>query len=338
MKMNTRAFSNAATKLSRTFGKVGLFAKKHAPEILIVSGTASMIAGTVAACKATVKAADVLAELNADMEPVRELHEKVENGEVPEEKYPPMAYKKEVVTTYAKYGLQFAKLYAPSIILTGLGIFSIFASNNIMRKRCASLSAAYVTLDQMFKRYRKNVVDKYGEEVDHEMRYGIKKEKIEVEETDPETGKIKKVKKEVDVMSKDVPDGFSDYARFWDESCDGFYTDESGRPNTDCNLYYLKAREKEANIRLRSQGYLFLNDVYKMLGIQPSIAGQSVGWVYDKTKDEQDQEGDGFISFQINKATVANARFIEGIEDVILLDFNVDGPILDRLKGTLARV
>ena len=338
MKVNTRALSKSTSGLSRKLGKVGLFAKKHAPEILMVSGTVSILAGTVTACKATIKAADVLAELNADMEPVRELHEKVVNGEVPEEKYPPVAYKKEVIGNYTKYGLKFAKLYAPSLILTGLGIASIFASNSIMRKRCASLSAAYITLDSMFKRYRKNVVERFGDEVDHELRYGIKKEKIEVTETDPETGKTKKVKKEVIPENGINIDGYSDYARFWDESCDGFYVDESGRPNTDCNLFYLKAREKEANVRLRSQGYLFLNDVYKMLGITPSIAGQTVGWIYDKNRDESDQEGDGFISFNIFKGTRANARFIEGIEDVILLDFNVDGPILDRLKGTLARV
>ena len=322
--------------LSRSFGKLGLLIKKHAPEILLVTGTASIIAGSVSACKSTLKAKEVLDELNEDLATVREAKEKVDNGEISEEKYPVIAYRKDLLSTYTQYGLRFAKLYAPALILTGLGVASIFASNNIMRKRCASLSAAYVTLDSVFKRYRKNVVDKYGEEVDREMRYGIRKEKIEIEETDPETGKVKKVKKEVDNFDK--IEGYSDYAKFFDEDCDGFVKDESGRPSTDYNLFFLKAREKEANIRLRSQGYLFLNDVYKMLGIKPTLAGQSVGWIYDKTRAEDDQEGDGFVSFNIYNGSRASRRFVEGIEDVILLDFNVDGPILDKLKGTLERV
>ncbi|MBP5594988.1 MAG: hypothetical protein J6Y02_06375 [Pseudobutyrivibrio sp.] len=337
MRTNFKALSKATSGITRKFGRVGLALKKHAPEILLVTGTASIIAGGVTACKSTLKAREVLEEMNDDLDAIHEAKEEVEAGKIPAEKYTEKDYKLDIVKTYGQYGLRFAKLYAPSIILTGLGIASIFASNNIMRKRCASLSAAYVTLDSMFKRYRKNVVEKYGEDVDREMRYG-KPVKTEIEVTDAETGKTKKVKADI-VDDKTLNlDGYSDYARFWDESCDGFYTDESGRPNTDCNLFYLKAREKEANVRLRAQGYLFLNDVYKMLGIQPSIAGQSVGWIYDRSKDEAEQEFDGCVSFNIYKGSRANARFIEGIEDVILLDFNVDGPILDRLKGTLARV
>ena len=331
MKLNTKVFSN----LGRRFGKVGLFAKKHAPEILMVTGTVSIVAGGVMACKSTLKAADVLKEFNEELNTVREVRAKVESGEIPEEKYPITAYRKEIVTDYAKYGFKFAKLYAPAIILTGLGILSIFASNNIMRKRCASLSAAYVAVDSAFKRYRKNVIERFGDEVDKELRYGVKKEKIEVTETDPETGKTKKVKKEITTVDEN---GYSAYARFFDESADAYQTDPSGRPCTDYNLFFLRAREAEATTRLRAQGYLFLNDVYKMLGIKPSLAGQTVGWIYDKSKPEDEQVGDGFVSFNIFKATRANARFIEGIEDVILLDFNVDGPIMERLEGTLVTV
>ena len=329
--MNVAALKN----LSNLGSKLRFFTKKHAPEILLVAGTTSIIAGTITACKATVKAADVLAELNADLEPVRELHNKVKEGVVPEEKYPEVAYRKELIGNYAKYALKFAKLYAPSIILTGLGIFSIFASNNIMRKRCASLSAAYVAVDTAFKKYRKNVKERFGEEVDTELRYGVKKQKIEVEETDPETGKTKKVKKEITTVDDS---NYSLYARFFDETSDYYQHDKSGRPCTDYNLFFLKQREAEMTMRLRVQGYLFLNDVYKALGFEPSLAGQSVGWIYDKSKDETEQVGDGFVSFNIFKATRANARFIEGIEDVILLDFNVDGPIMDRLDGVLATV
>lgn len=314
--------------------KTTFFLKKYSPEILMGIGVTSIVTGTVLACKATLKASDILADLNKELEAPHELHEKVKKGEVKEERYPEIAYRKEVIGDYAKYSLKFAKLYAPAVALVVLGIASMLKSNNILRGRCASLSAAYLAVDTAFKNYRKNVVEKYGEDVDKELRYGVKKEKIEVVETD-ENGKTKKVKKEVSVIDET---GYSAYARYFDDSCGYYQSDPSGRPCTDYNLFFLKAREAEATTRLRADGYLFLNDVYKMLGIEPSLAGQSVGWIYDKTKPEDEQEGDGFVSFNIYKATRANARFIEGIEDVILLDFNVDGPIMDRLNGTLATI
>ncbi len=318
--------------LNRAFATTRMFATKHSPEILIVSGTASMVAGTIVACKATLKAKAVLEEKDGFIES-RALIKRAKE-ECSEEEYSKQDYVTDLVGTYGRAVMSMAKLYLPAAVLIGLGIASIFASNNIMRKRCASLSAAYVAIDTAFKNYRKKVVEKYGEDIDKEIRYGIKKTEIEVKEKDPKTGKEKTVKKQV--QSFELGD-YSPYARFFDETCPGYQKDEYGRPMTDYNLFWLKAREREANLRLRTQGFLFLNDVYKMLGIEPSIAGQSVGWIHTYEEDEE-TEGDNCISFGIYKANRENSRFIEGIEEVLLLDFNVDGPILDRLEGKIFSV
>ena len=83
-----------------------------------------------------------------------------------------------------------------------------------------------------------------------------------------------------------------------------------------------------ANQKLQTQGYLFLNDVYKMLGFKPTKAGHVVGWIYD----EKHPIGDNYVDFGIydieNEAT---RRFMNGLEQNVILDFNVDGNIYDLL-------
>lgn len=309
--------------------------KEHSPEILLVTGTISILTGTVLACKATIKAKEILeAEggFKEDLAAIKKARELFD-----EEKYTKQEYAKDLTGTYTRVVMSMAKLYLPAAVLVGLGIGAMFASNEILRERCASLAAAYVTLDNMFKRYRKNVVEKYGPEVDEELRYGVKREKIEVEETDPKTGEVKKVKKDFKIVDVNgTKYQVSDYARFFDDETAPtvFEKDAFGKPDNQYNMYILNAIQSQANIRLRKQGYLFLNDVYDMLGIERSIAGQQVGWIFDREKERKGEEqvGDGVVDFGLKRF---NQRVLDGVEDVILLDFNVDGPVLGRLKKVL---
>lgn len=114
---------------------------------------------------------------------------------------------------------------------------------------------------------------------------------------------------------------YSQYARFFDESSQ--YWERS----PEWNLLFLKQQEAYANDMLKSQGYLFLNEVYNMLGLPKSQTGQLVGWVYD-TKNPK---GDNYVDFGIYNDTEHNHNFINGYENTILLDFNVDGEIFSVL-------
>ena len=117
----------------------------------------------------------------------------------------------------------------------------------------------------------------------------------------------------------DVHD-ISPYARWFDRD-NNLYD-----PNcTEYNLWFLKHQQNYANEKLRSRGYLFLNEVYDMIGIPRTKPGQVVGWVYD----ERNPIGDNFVDFGIYEDY--NAAFINGYVDKVLLDFNVDGNILDAL-------
>lgn len=313
--MKELAIVNTVTK---SLNKVGFQLKKHSPEILMVVGIAGTVVSAVMACKATLKVNEVLDESKENIE---KIHEATEN-QITEagEEYTIEDSKKDLTLVYIQTGVKLVKMYAPAVALGALSITSILTSNNILRKRNIALAAAYATVDKSFKEYRNRVIERFSEAVDRELKYDIKPTKIEEVIVDEETGKEKKVKKTVDVIGID---GYSEYARFFDEGCDGWEKD------SEYNLMYLRARQNYANDMLRSKGYLFLNDVYKMLGIQETRAGQVVGWIYDPERPN----GDNFVDFGIYDGHKEAARnFVNGYERTILLDFNVDGPILDMMN------
>lgn len=109
------------------------------------------------------------------------------------------------------------------------------------------------------------------------------------------------------------------YARWFDETCHA-WTEDPER-----NKYFLLMQQSYANELLKTRKYLFLNDVYDMLGIPRTKAGQVVGWIYD----ENNPIGDNFVNFGLYAEH--NAKFINGYEKSVLLDFNVDGEIISRI-------
>lgn len=304
--------------VSGKIGMAGLKLKKYSPEILVVAGVAGTIVSTIMACKATTKAESIIEEAR---ERLNDIHAMEELGKEEKADYTSDDVKKDTTLVYFQTGLKFAKLYAPSVILGTLSFASILASNNILRKRNVALGAAYAAIDKSFKEYRGRVIDRFGEAVDRELKYNIKAQKIDDTVIDPETGKEKKVKKTIDVAGSDL--NCSPYAKFFDEGSE-YYEKDPER-----NLYFLRAEQNYANDRLRSRGYVTLNEVYERLGIPTTKAGQIVGWVYDLDKPN----GDNYIDFGIyDTYREKNRDFVNGYERSILLDFNVDGDILDLIS------
>lgn len=299
--------SNLLTSIKRTTKIAGLKIKKYSPQIMVVTGCIGAVGAAVLACKETLRLEETLDECKNELGAVKALDGKVSEKE----------YKKELTAQTVKNAVIIGKLYAPSVALGVTSVGLILGANGIMQKRNASLAAAYATVDCMYKRYRKNVVDTFGAEVDQDMRFGVKREKIQTEVTD-EKGKTKKVDKVIDVV--DDPNLYGDYARFFDSSC------MEWSDNPEYNMMFLKSVQSHCNNLLIANGYLFLNDVYKALGMQPSVAGQSVGWIYD----ENNPVGDNYVDFGLfDKTNAATRRFVNNMENVVLLDFNVDGDILN---------
>lgn len=301
-------------KAGRLIGRAGLQIKKHSPEILMVTGVVGTVASTVLACKATTKLSKVLEEKE---DTVERIHECLENNDVD---YTEEDSKKDLTIVYAQTGVKLAKLYAPAVALGTLSIASIVSGHHILKKRNIALAAAYTVVDKGFKDYRKRVVERFGEELDKELRYNIKAKEVE-EIIKDKDGNETLQKTIINVAEENPTAGISEYAKFFDCGNIGWTKDP------EYNLMYLRKQQDYANDLLRARGHLFLNEVYDMLGIPRTEAGQMVGWIYD----EKNPNGDNYVDFGIYKNTESNRAFVNGYERTILLDFNVDGPIYNLI-------
>lgn len=313
-------------KMSGAFSNISFKMKKHSPEILMVAGVAGVVVSAVMACKATLKVDAVMDETKEKMD---KIHKAEEDGATESgEDYFIEDAKKDTAIVYAQTGLKLAKIYAPAVVIGALSITSILASNNILRKRNVALAAAYATVDKSFKEYRNRVIEKFGQEIDRELKYNIKAEKVTATEVDEETEKEKKVKKNTFVVN---PSDVSGYARFFEK----YTVDEDGNsilnphwePNNEYNIMFIKAQESYANDLLKAKKRLFLNDVYEMLGLPRTKAGQVVGWVYDK----DNPVGDNYVDFGLYTDNLSYSDFANGLDPAILLDFNVDGNIWEMM-------
>lgn len=305
MKNKTEIMKSVNGVASKTIMKL----KKHSPEILVVAGIAGTVVSAVLACKATTKVAEILDETKGTLDTI---HEGMKTGAINGQEYTTEDGKKDTVVVYAQTGMKLAKLYGPAIILGTLSITSILASNNILRKRNVALGAAYAAIDKSFKEYRGRVIERFGEQVDTELKYGIKAKKFEEIEVDPETGKEKKVKKTVMVADPNLQ---SDYAVYFDSKSRNYET------NPDYNRMFLKAQQAFANDKLQTRGHLFLNEVLDDLDLPRTPAGQIVGW----TKDGPD----GYVNFRIVEVERENEDGRH--EPALLLDFNVEGNIWEKM-------
>ena len=278
-----------------------LVGRQHSPALLFGAGVAGVIGSTVLACRATLKIEEVLTKTQNDIAIAKTLEH---------DDYSEKDRKQDLTIIYVQSAVKITKLYAPSILLGAASISALTASHTILTRRNVALTAAYAALEAGFNEYRERVIAKYGEEEDRNFRY--ESERVEIEN---DKGKIKTV-------TRAAPGAASIYARFFDNGS----AEWSKEP--EYNLLFLRAQQNYANDLLKSRGHVFLNEIYKMLGIPHSSAGSVVGWMLTKG------EGDNFIDFGVFDGDNQKARdFVNGREGAILLDFNVDGLIWDKIDA-----
>lgn len=303
--------------MTRKANRAALKLKKHSPEILVGVGIVSIVAGGVLACKSTLKVNEVVDKTKEDIE---RIHEATERGYTDAGKeYTVDDSKKDLSIVYVQTGVKFAKLYAPAVALAGAGIACILKSHGILSERNAAIAAAYAAVETGFKEYRGRVIERFGKDLDRELKYGIKAKEVE-RVVVGEDGSETTVKETIEVVNPNLK---SPYARFYDDGCNGW------TKSAEYNLNFLIDQQSFANDLLKQQGHLFLNEVYDMLGIPRTQAGNVVGWIYD----EDNPIGDNFVDFGFFDVYNEKARdFVNGYERTILLDFNVDGNILELME------
>ena len=298
-------------KATRLLSSTQYQVKKHSPEILMIAGIAGTIVGTVLACKATTKVSEIIEEKNKNVEDVHTCLEEKPNEYTEEDS------KKDLTIIYAQTGVKLFKLYAPAIGVMTLSFASIIAGHKVLKKRNIAIAAAYAAIDKGFKQYRKNVIKEFGEGVDQQMRFGLKSKEIKKKDKDGKT--VKETEYYIDPDANPL-NNISEYARFFDAASENFAKDP------EYNMMFLRRQQDYANEMLKSRGHLFLNEVYDLLDIPRSKAGQVVGWVYDKNGNTK---GDNYVDFGLYRNDQGTRRFVNGLEYNILLDFNVDGVIYD---------
>lgn len=292
------------------------------PEIFIVGGVGFMIAGAIAACAVTHKAEDILEEHQEKIEALKEKKEK-------EESYSDKEYRKDVTRTYVKTCVGVAKVYAIPAAAEALGTASILYGTKLFRAEQAAILASYGTLQTAFGNYRGRVKEVLGDEIEENLFNGTAE--IERYEKDDDGKKKKKTYKFVDPI-------LDPYTFIFEEvTAPSLWV-----PSASTNRMNVVAIQAEANRMLEANGYLFLNDVLRMLGMKETEISRKVGWI----KHPSDQpyvvgDSEGFVDFGLFRGgdQLASARyeFLNGDEPSFTLHFNVQGVIIDKFEAAATR-
>jgi hypothetical protein len=311
-----RAASMFPESFVRNMSRQVLVFKKNSPHIFFGLGIAGTIGSTVLACRATLKVSETLDEIKEDVDTVKEMQDAIDTSEMIQinaetnqmEKavYTREDWYKDTLYVYGKSGLKLVKLYGPSIILGTVSIVALSGSHVQLARRNTALMAAYAALHQAFEEYRDRVRYQYGEDREIDLYRGTRAEIKQMPDGD---------KVETKVLGD--PNKLSVYARFFDEGS------QNWQKNPELNRLYVQCQQNIANHLLNARGHIFLNEVYDMLDIPRSSAGSVIGWV------RNNPDGDSYVSFGLFEP--GSAHFVNGIERSILLDFNVDGVIYDKI-------
>jgi hypothetical protein len=287
--------------------------KQHSPVLLFGVGAIGFVSTCVLSVRATLNLSDVLEEAEKDLEKIDETVKVTQGGEdVTEE-----VKQKAKLSVKLQTSIRIAKHYALPAAVGVASIAALTGSHIILTKRNTGLVAAYATLDSMYKQYRARVVEDQGTEKDREYRFGVVEKAI----VDPETGAVEMARGiDADAVRKN---GESDYARMFDKY------HEHWEPSYKQNIFYLNSVIQWLEMRLQHNGFVFLNEMYEYMGYEPTQAGSQVGWVKDA---HLVKEGDGYISFGLEKNTENAVNFMNGTRHDVILDPNVDGVIVHKLR------
>lgn len=289
---------------AKLIGKQTEAIKLNSPQILTGVGVAAVLTSGVLLVRKTLKVQPLVEDHQERVDDIRE------TPITPD--YSEKDRGRDLAKTYAKSVGTFSMHYAPAVTVGLGGLACLLAANGILKQRNVALAAAYQTLQKGVEQYRKRVAEHIGAEAEEDAWKGIKREEV----IDAETGEKR-------VRITHDPNGISPYARFFDE------LNPNWTETPEYNLIFLRNKQSLFNDLLQARGCVFLNDVYKELGLPQTQAGQRVGW-------DLSHDSDGYIDFGMYDIHSEAAReFVNGFERSIRLDFNVTGVILGSIPDVI---
>lgn len=217
-----------------------------------------------------------------------------------------------------------APVYIPTAISMAVSTGCIIGASSVNDRRNAALAAAYIAIDKAFNEYKGRVTERFGDRVQHELEHNIKA--VEVESTAKNEDGTEEVIREYADVAREANDP---YSMIFDESCSLWEKDSM------LNAMTIRNVESAANRKLRTNGHLFLNEVIDMLdpygkACHRTAVGQVAGWIYDP-KDETKQNCVSLGTHCYVPGNEALNDFINGDERSVILHFNCDGPIIDKI-------
>lgn len=289
--------------VTRSIGNSILKTKSNSPHIFFAVGVAGIVGGTVLACRATLKLEDTLESINDDISAVKDLYESKKDIDAPGI-YDETEHYKDLAYVYSKGASKLVRLYAPAVVVGVASVGALTGAHVQLTRRNAALTATVGMLSTAYEAYRDRVREELGTEREIDIYHAVDTTVV----TNPDGAK--EVVKVVD------PNKLSDYSKFFDESCSAWEKD------AEINRLKVQHEQNWFNEKLRARGHVFLNEVYDAFGMERTSAGSVVGWVLGG-------DGDNYIDFGLFDAY--SSRFVNGLERSILLDFNVDGVIFDKI-------
>lgn len=301
---------NIPSNITRAFGNFSLSVKQHAPTILTITGVVAGVAATATAIHATLRCDEALDRHQEKMRDIAKAKIAAEND--PDILYSAEDEIRDKRVVYLQTALDFAKLYMPTVILTGLSITCILGAHNISSKRYAAVVAAFGALNERFEKYRENVISEFGKEKDDQFLHGINT----AQETDPETGEPVESEPRRQTFKADNVMFFDEYSRYWDHY------------NPERNVGHLRAVMKWANDRMAIKGHVFINEIRSELGYDDTSSGAVMGYLYDE--DNPEYEIDFGTGYSDDPFDYARDMPWDG-KDGIMLTFDKAEIIYDKI-------
>ena len=240
--------------------------------ILTGVGIVTSLIGTVLACRATLKVANKAEEHKQLVDDT-----KIACAEAGlDEK----ATKKEVMKSYRHIGVDYVRQYWPAVGVLAVGFAIIVRSHSIEVAKNKALMAAYISLEQLFNKYRNRVAEKVG---------------VEEEQAIFKQAKIDQANE--NIIGQYAGEYRNGSYLLYNESCSEY---QEGCPQA--NDFMITTIEKELQNKFNMFCPVYINDVMRAAGHE-EVNG---GWYWVKAKGLTDN-----IDFKLHDPDF-NPEFAQG--------------------------